>query len=100
MLGERITFCNLLSLGISFGGVILFTAPSFSEDDPAGKQNSVLGILLMILSSVLRALDVACMKALNKSALYRKAHPNSEIIVDIEDDDHHHAEFHYDLFHI
>lgn len=37
LLKEPITFCNILSLSISFGGVIVFTSPSLFGSDTGGK---------------------------------------------------------------
>ncbi len=61
----------------------------------------------MLLSSALRALDVACMKSLNKLAQHHSTKgedPSTFYLIDVdevdEQDHHHHAEFHYDLKHM
>ena len=96
LLKEPITFCNILSLSISFCGVIVFTSPSLFGNDTSGQENTIAGILLMLLSSTLRALDVACMKSLNKLKVHTKLDsedPNTymQIEVDeVDDQEHHH----------
>lgn len=61
----------------------------------------------MLLSSILRALDVACMKSLNKLKVHTKLDkedPNTYMQIEVDEvddhDHHHHFEYHYDLKHM